>query len=188
MQKKSGISNQSVIAFLTLVLTPIGLVLSSLQLRCYPDLVLQKIVYIIASIAGVLCLLFLVKTYFSNWAYKEEHDSLITEKAILSVSNVFVMIVAIAAAAAAAGLISWMIIGDLVYFTSDESVEYITQATSKVKLRNCRSGTEFYEERSRQPIVQCLDDNNEQVYQGANVRVKTMVGRFGVRIVSVKKA
>lgn len=169
------------------VVMPVAMILGIMQIGCFPYSSLRNISYGIAMSMALVGAIWIIYTITINSKVVESEQKNITRRLkIASVKSSVVLLVVISCGLIA-GLFSWMVIGDAVYFSSKRPHEYVTTVIKLVSIKGCKSSVEFFEEKLGRPIVQCPNNDLGQIYPGQLVKVKTRVGPLGVRIISVNR-
>lgn len=171
----------------TLIICPLLMVFGIMQLQCFPYSSLKNISYGIAlSMAFVSAIWIICTSTIGSKTHESAQQNLALRFKRAGI-KLLVDLLVVSTCALITGLFSWMVLGDAVYFSSEQPHEYVTTVTKRVSVRGCRSSVEFFEENLNRTIIQCPDNDLRQPYQGQLVKIKTRIGPLGVRIMSVRK-
>lgn len=171
--------------FIFIALWPAFLPLVMGQMHCYPFLTLKPIAYAVAAICTLCFVLYRFFTLRKSGylaIVKGQQIPISRFKALLGafVGGGFVFCVS--------GLFSWMLIGDLVLFTSHERHEYVAQITDVfLGGRGCHRNMEFMDDTVKRPISMCADSFVSMPTPGELIKVRIMSGPLGVRFITAAR-
>lgn len=172
-------------AFIFIAFWPALLPLIMAQIHCYPFLTLKPIAYVV----GALCALYFMLYHFSKLGRSDYLATVTGQKTDISrfkaISGAFVVGGLVFCVS---GLASWMLIGDLVLFTSHERHEYVTEITDVHRGgKGCGRNMEFMDQTIKRPISVCADSFVSMPIPGESIKVRTMGGPLGVRFITAAR-
>lgn len=165
---------------------PFLMVAGIAQIQSFPYPTLQPYAYVIGFVGGAAA------TYF--YARFLHHRSFVVtirgKETRLSVPKiVFSLVLTFCGSTLLIGAGSWMLVGDVIVFTSKEEHKYVSRVIGLgYGGRGCRSGSvSFYDPYLRNDVTLCGDSFIEHAAIEDTIQVQSKSGPFGVRIVSFKR-